>query len=170
MSRPDYDSSSPHPRRFLLLYGGSGVVILLLLGVVVALRSQGSGAEPPPTTLPPGHGAVRGCNTYGENCDGNPIYRDVPPPDYDWPTWPKITTVVNGTVLQASCWDIGGMTWNYAAKAIPPDHGPDPYASDVYFYVLAPSGDWGWIPDTYFVRDQGGRMGLPKCAGKQGPA
>jgi len=107
-------------------------------------------------------GTVHGCNTYGGNCDGNPIYDEVPPEGYDWAAWPILARVDNGTVLTARCWALGGMTYNY--RVDPPDHGPDPYASETYFNVQAPDGRWGWIPDTYFVRDQGNRMGLPRCS------
>jgi hypothetical protein len=127
-----------------------------------------------PTTAPPAtqapatapstrDGTVNGCNTYGQNCEGNPIYRDLPPPGYDYRTWPKITTVANGSHLAARCWAEGGTTWNYAAAHNPPDFGPNPYESNVYFSVRAPNGEWGWIPDTYFVRDKIGRLGLPRC-------
>jgi hypothetical protein len=109
-------------------------------------------------------GTVHGCNTYGENCEGNPIYEEVPPTSgYDWSTWPKVATVPNGTELVARCWALGAVTTNYASRADPPDHGPDPYASDTYYNVQAPNGRWGWIPDTYFVRDQNDRLGLPRC-------
>jgi hypothetical protein len=33
----------------------------------------------------------------------------------------------------------------------------------VNFNVQAPGGEWGWIPDTYFVHDASGRLGLPQC-------
>jgi hypothetical protein len=168
-------------RRALLLYVFAGLVTVALVVVgVFALQSDehepgtGESALAPADDNPEGgtrSGAVQGCNTYGENCDGNPIYQDVPPPDYDWTTWPKLTTVVNGTVLEARCWAVGGMTWNYAARATPPDHGPDPYASDVVFNVRVPdSDDWGWIPDTYYVRDASERMGLPRCSRSGGQA
>lgn len=107
-------------------------------------------------------GTVRGCNTYGGNCDGNPIHVQVPPPNYDWASWPTIDRVPNGSVLVARCWAIGATVTNY--RVDPPDHGPDPYASDIHFNVQAADGRWGWIPDTYFVRDQGGRMGLQRCS------
>jgi len=106
-------------------------------------------------------GVVNGCNTYGENCNGNPIYEATPPEGYDWSTWPTITTVDNGTTLTARCWAIGGMTYNY--RVDPLDLGPDPYESNVYFNVQTPDGRWGWIPDTYFVRDRTGQMGLDQC-------
>lgn len=41
--------------------------------------------------------------------------------------------------------------------------GPEEESSNVNFNVQAPGGQWGWIPDTYFVRDQSGRLGLPLC-------
>lgn len=130
--------------------------------------------QAPPPVVPPTTGAatntpstregtVNGCNTYGQECEGNPIYRDVPPPGYNYRTWPKVTTVANGTRLTARCWAEGGTTWNYAASHNPPDYGPNPYESTIYFNVRAPNGEWGWIPDTYFVRDKQGRMGLPRC-------
>ncbi len=106
---------------------------------------------------------MNGCNTYGEYCDDNPIYVDVPPDDYDYSVLAKVATVSHGTVLTARCWALGGTTFNYAASHTPPDYGPDPYESDIYFYVLAPSGQWGWIPDTFFVRDETVRMGLLAC-------
>ena len=106
---------------------------------------------------------MNACNTWGEHCDGNPIYRAVPPPGYNFSTWSKIDTVDNGVVLSARCWTQGGVTYNYAFSSNPPDYGPNPYESDVYFNVQARSGEWGWIPDTYFVRDKQGRMGLPHC-------
>lgn len=126
----------------------------------------------PPTTSPPAAtttppveriGTVNGCNTYGQNCEGNPIDGDVPPAGYNYQTWPKVTSVPNGAQLSARCWARGGTTWNYAASHNPPDYGPNPYESDIYFYVRAPNGEWGWIPDTYFVRDKVNMMGLPAC-------
>lgn len=121
---------------------------------------------PPPPTIPTPVervGRVNGCNTYGQYCEDNPIYRDVPPAGYDFRSWPKIAVVANGAELSARCWARGGVTWNYAALRNPPDPGPNPYESDVYFSVRAPDGRWGWIPDTYFVRDKTNRMDLPAC-------
>ena len=43
-------------------------------------------------------------NTYGENCEGSPLYAKVPPPGYDYKSWPRITTVANGITLTARCW------------------------------------------------------------------
>lgn len=127
-------------------------------------------ATSPPVTSPPATsgptervGTVNGCNTYGQHCEGNPIYRDVPPDGYNFATWPKIATVNNGTQLTARCWGSGGVTWNYAALHNPPDYGPNPYDSTIYFYVRAPDGQWGYIPDTYFVRDKVTKLGLPAC-------
>lgn len=103
---------------------------------------------------------ANGCNTYGQNCDGNPIYLDVPPPGYNWKTQPKRGTVPNGTELTAECWAQGGRTTNYAES----DPGPAPYGSDVYYYVQVPgSADWGYIPDTYSARHANGHAGLPHC-------
>lgn len=122
---------------------------------------------PPPTTPPPlvtANGVVNGCDTYGQSCGDNPLYAEVPPAGYDYTTWPKVTTVANGATLTARCWARGGITYNYAAWFDPPDYGDDPYESDVYFNVRVAGGDqWAWIPDTYFVRDKNGRMGLPEC-------
>lgn len=104
-------------------------------------------------------GTVNGCNTYGENCDGNPLYVDVPALGYDWNTQPKVTTVPNGTTLTATCFRTGGETTNYAVD----DPGPNPYGSDIYYLATDAAGHTGWIPDTYFVRDKIGRMGLQRC-------
>jgi hypothetical protein len=123
------------------------------------------GGAPTPTTqvdtIPPSRetALVRGCNTYGNDCNDRPLYAEVPPQGYDPTTWPTVTTVSNGTILTARCWKIGGVTANFD----PPDSGPDPYESDVYFNVQFPSSQWVWIPDTYFVRDKTHRMGLPTC-------
>lgn len=121
--------------------------------------------EPPPP--PPGpqtrQGTVKGCNTYGQNCEGNPIYVNVPGPGYNWRAEPTIARVPNGSTLTARCWATGGTTYNYAASHQPPHYGPNPYESNVYFSVQAPDGRWGFIPDTYFVRDKGGRLGMPAC-------
>jgi hypothetical protein len=110
-------------------------------------------------------GIVHGCNTYGENCEGNPIFRGPPPTSYeDFTTGhTKIETVPNGTRLFARCWNTGTVAWNYAALHDPVDYGPDPYDSTVYFQVKASNGEWGYIADTYFVRDKTGKMGLPHC-------
>jgi hypothetical protein len=118
---------------------------------------------PPTTSVGPktAVGTVNGCNTYGQNCDGNPIYVNVPQPGYDWRTEPKITTVANGTQLTARCWARGGITYNWAVSL--GDPGPNPYDSDIYYNVQAPSGLWGYIPDTYFVRDKVNKMGLSEC-------
>ncbi|HET6949614.1 MAG TPA: hypothetical protein VFI47_04515 [Acidimicrobiales bacterium] len=122
---------------------------------------------PPPDPAPPDpaprEATVNGCNSYGANCDGNPIYATLPPPGYDWATWPKVGAVDNGETLLARCWGVGGTTTNYASGLDPPDLGPDPYESDLFFFVLAPGGAWGWIPDTYFARDKVHRLGLPPC-------
>jgi hypothetical protein len=107
---------------------------------------------------------VNGCNTYGKNCDGNPIFRGAPPQSYDaYNNNPKVQTVGNRTRLTARCWATGTVVWNYAALHDPPDYGPDPYDSTIYFYVRAPNSEWGFIPDTWFVRDKTGKVGLPAC-------
>jgi hypothetical protein len=176
MVRP-YGYSSPtwpNKKQLRLAYVLAGVLAMaaaasLVAKAVVPPGTENDAAAPPSVgDIDAGdetrRGVVNGCNTYGTNCDGNPIYRELPPASgYDWPTWPKITTVEHGSRLEARCWAIGGMTWNYAAQASPPDHGPDPYASDIHFNVRAPNGEWGWIPDTYFVRDQDDRLGLRRC-------
>jgi hypothetical protein len=88
----------------------------------------------------------------------------VPPENYNYTTFPRITTAPNGTTLTARCWAEGGRTYNWAAKLNPPDPGPNPYDSTIYYSVQVPgSSQWGYIPDTYFVRDKNGRMGLPAC-------
>lgn len=124
-------------------------------------------APPPPVPPPPEaetrDGVVNGCNTYGEYCDGNPVYVELPPPDVDYFTWPRIASVDNGVTFTARCWAVGAIYTNYQID--PEDLGPDPYDSNIHFNVLAPNGDWGWIPDVYFVRDEVGRMGLPECSG-----
>lgn len=113
--------------------------------------------QPEPTTV---RIRANGCNSYGQNCDGNPIYVDVPPPGYNWTTQPKRATVPNGTELTASCWGQGGRTTNYAEA----DPGPNPYGSDAYYLVQVPgSTDRGYIPDTYSARDANGHAGLPRC-------
>lgn len=121
----------------------------------------------PPATAPPApdtaQGTVTGCDAYGNNCSDNPLYAEVPPPGYDYVTFPKVATVANGTTLTARCWATGGVTYNYAAGYDPPDYGPDPYESNVYFNVRAPNGQWAWAPDTYFVRDKTHRLGLDEC-------
>lgn len=113
-------------------------------------------------------GQVNGCNTYGENCDENPIFVNLPPDNYDARSWPVVERVDHGTVLTARCWALGGITWNYAALTQPPDRGPDPYDSEVHYNVQATDGSWGWIPDTYFVRDKVDHLGLSVCP-DQGP-
>jgi hypothetical protein len=120
---------------------------------------------PPATTPPPitADGVVQGCNTYGEHCAATPLYAKVPPPDYNYRSWPTVTTVTNGTTLTARCWARGGVTFNYAAWLDPPDYGPNPYESPIYFSVRVSGGQWAYIPDAYFVRDKSGRMGLPEC-------
>jgi hypothetical protein len=120
-------------------------------------------ADPPAASDPPlvRDGTVNGCNTYSEDCDGVPLYPSVPPPGYDYLTFPHATTVPNGTVLGARCWTRGGVTYNYAAFFDPPDYGPDPYGSDIY-YLIPTDAQALWIADTYFVRDKSG-YGLPPC-------
>ena len=109
-------------------------------------------------------GTVNGCNTYGENCEGNPIFRDAPPQNYDaYIANQKVATVANGTQLTARCWSTGTVVWNYAALHQPVNYGDNPYDSTIYFYVLAPNGQWGFIPDTYFVRDKTNKLGLASC-------
>jgi hypothetical protein len=126
----------------------------------VAPRSK----PPAPPTPVTRQGTVNGCNTYGQDCDRDPIYQSVPGPGYSASQQAKIATVDNGTVLTARCWAQGGVTYNYAASHTPPDLGPNPYQSDIYFYVKAPGTDrWGYIPDTYFVHDKVGKLGLPGC-------
>ncbi|HEY3141876.1 MAG TPA: hypothetical protein VGJ86_12140, partial [Acidimicrobiales bacterium] len=123
-------------------------------------------APPAPATTPPpvtAQGTVNGCDTWGNNCADNPLYVEVPPPGYDYETFPKVTTVANGTTLTARCWATGGVTYNYAAWYDPPDYGPDPYESNIYFSVRAPNGQWAWAPDTFFVRDKTHRLGVPEC-------
>lgn len=115
---------------------------------------------PPPPELATALIRANGCNSYGANCDNNPIYADVPQAGYNWRSQPKRAAVPNGTELTARCWGQGGRTTNYAEA----DPGPAPYGSDVYYYVQVPgSGDWGYIPDTYSARDANGRAGLPHC-------
>jgi hypothetical protein len=119
-------------------------------------------ATGPPTAEPQTRdGIVNGCNTYGENCDGNPIYRELPGDGFDWRTWPQVAAVDNGTSLTARCWSVGALHTNYQID--PLDLGEDPYDSHIHFNVLAPNGEWGWIPDVYFVRDEVNRLGLPHC-------
>jgi len=124
-----------------------------------------SDAPPPPATVAPtttAQGKVNGCDTYGGNCNDNPLYVNVPPDGYNWKTEPKLTTVPDGTVLTARCYATGGTTYNWAHSG--GDLGPDPYDSDVYFSVQSPvDGSWGFIPDTYYVRDKIGHLGLQPC-------
>jgi len=109
-------------------------------------------------------GTVHACNTYGQYCTPKNVYVSVPPTGYDYTTFPRITTVANGTSLTARCWVQGGRTYNWAAKIAKPDRGPNPYDSTIYYSVQVPgSSRWGYLPDTYFVRDQTGKLGLPKC-------
>jgi serine/threonine protein kinase len=129
-------------------------------------------ARPPSTTTrtttrstpPTRTGTVNSCNTYGQNCNAKNIYVSVPPDGYNYTTFPRITTVPNGATLTARCWAEGGRTYNWAAKIAKPDPGPNPYDSTIYYSVQVPgSSQWGYLPDTYFVRDKSGRMGLPAC-------
>ena len=110
-------------------------------------------------------GLVNGCNTFRENCDGNPIYRDLPPAvGFDWRTWETLATVDNGTMLTARCWAHGAPHTNYQVD--PLDLGPYPYESDIQFNVQVPGSDtWGWIPDVWFVRDEVHKLGLRECPG-----
>jgi len=121
--------------------------------------------QSPPVQQPPvpttATGTVNGCNTYGQNCDGNPIYVNVPQPGYNYKTEPKVEAVANGSRLTARCWTTGATVYNWAKSQNDP--GPNPYDSDVHFSVQAPNGTWGYIPDTYFVRDKGNKLGLPHC-------
>jgi len=134
---------------------------------VTSSRPNGGISTPTPTPpSPTGNpirevsGTVHGCNTYGQNCDNDPLYAQVPPEGYDWKTWAKNATVPNGSKLVAHCWAQGGLTTNYALA----DRGPDPYDSDIYYNVSTPDGSrHGFMPDTYFVRDKAGRLGLPSC-------
>lgn len=139
--------------------------------------TTGSGWNSPPTTPPPPttaapsptpttrrNGTVNGCNTYGQNCDGNPIFRGPPPQtNSQYQSATRITAVNNGVTLTARCWATGTVVWNYAVSYNPPDYGPNPYESTIYFSVQAPNGEWGFIPDTYFVRDKNGQLGLAAC-------
>jgi hypothetical protein len=116
---------------------------------------------PPPSAV----GTVNGCNTYGGYCENNPAFTTVPPPGTtvaQFIAWPRATSVPNGAQLTATCWTTGVLVWNYAAQHNPIDYGPNPYESDVYYRVSA-NGTSGYIPDTYFVRDKNGHLGLPHC-------
>lgn len=130
--------------------------------------------EPPPpiTVLPPPppppapeteKATVIGCDSFGQGCDDIPIYRDLPPAGTDPGDVATQATVREGTELRARCWSEGARTYNYDATAEPPDPGPDPYDSDVYFNVQVLGETWGWISDTTFVRDKGLKLGLPRC-------
>ena len=156
--------ASPRPRLTLPVNTTTAPVITTPAPVVTTPSAAITTPSGPRNSLQEKAAPVNGCNTYGEQCDGNPIYVNVPPPNYDYRTWPKLTTVANGTILTARCWETGGTTWNYAILQSPPDLGPNPYESNIYFDVLAPTGQWGWIPDTYFARDKQGKLGLPACS------
>jgi hypothetical protein len=125
-----------------------------------------SNSTPPPAPAPTTtvDALTNGCDTYGQNCDGNPIYTELPPPGYDWRTWPRLDAVPHRTTLAARCWSLGGLTTNYGSATGPIVAGPDPYGSEVYFQVRTVTGSWGWIPDTYFARDASERLGLPRCS------
>lgn len=129
-----------------------------------------TGAAPAPVTAAPvvtpapSAGAtitVNGCNTYGQSCRDNPVFNRVPAFDGDNP--PKVELLANGAVVTATCWAIGTTTWNYAAKHNPPDYGPQPYESNVYFMVRTAAGNVGYLPDTWGPRDKWGKLGLPAC-------
>jgi hypothetical protein len=115
---------------------------------------------PKPTTVT---GAVIGCDSFGQRCDNIPIHGALPPPDTDPRAVSTLATVTQGTEIRARCWAEGARTYNYNASAEPPDLGPDPYDSDVYFNVQVLGETWGWISDTSFVRDKGLKLGLPRC-------
>lgn len=123
---------------------------------------------PPPTTQPPSRqlereGTVNSCNTYGENCGDQAIYKSTPPPNFEPLTWTRVATVPNGARLVASCWADGGVVTNYVETSKVPDYGPNPYESSIHFSVRTSNGASGWIPDTSFARDKDTRMGLPGC-------
>lgn len=117
-------------------------------------------APPRPATE---KGTVFGCDSFGQNCDDIPIYAELPPVDADAGDAVTLATVTKGTELRARCWSEGARTYNFDATAEPPDPGPDPYQSDVYFNVQVLGDTWGWISDTTFVRDKGLKLGLPRC-------
>jgi hypothetical protein len=141
-------------------------------GVEVDAPVQPEQPAPPPDSVPPSDppaatlpaalpGTVQSCNTYGEDCGPVPLYGTVPPDGYDYHSFPAEARVPDGTVLDALCWARGAMVYNYAAFFDPPDLGPNPYASDLW-YRVSWSGHHLWIADVYFVRDVGG-YGLPAC-------
>jgi serine/threonine protein kinase len=115
---------------------------------------------PKPTTVT---GVVIGCDSFGQRCDNIPIHGALPPPDTDPRAVSTLAKVTQGTEMRARCWAEGARTYNYDASAEPPDLGPDPYDSDVYFNVQVLGETWGWISDTSFVRDKGLKLGLPRC-------
>jgi serine/threonine protein kinase len=115
---------------------------------------------PKPTTVT---GVVIGCDSFGQRCDDIPIHGALPPPDTDPRAVSTLAKVTQGTEMRARCWAEGARTYNYDASAEPPDLGPDPYDSDVYFNVQVLGETWGWISDTSFVRDKGLKLGLPRC-------
>lgn len=104
-----------------------------------------------------------GCNTYGEYCDDNPIFVSKPVTQDYYQTAAVIERVPNGTVMEAACFGTGPITYNYAAQTSPPDPGPNPYQSDVYYRVRAPSGSWGWVSDAFFARSGSAHLQLQPC-------
>jgi hypothetical protein len=116
-----------------------------------------------PTTIFLRAGSVDGCNTYGQHCNHIAIFASAPTdPNYNVDGWPVLTWVNNGKVLSARCSATGVVTYNWAVSQNDP--GPDPYQSNLYYKVLLPgsTSKWGYIADTYFVRDKTG-FGLPRC-------
>jgi hypothetical protein len=138
-------------RRIAIGTGIAGVLFLTSLVIAAAVARD-----------PDGVGTVQGCNTFGRECDGNPVYKSVPTV-YDPGSMPRVVARIDsGANLQASCWVQGARITNWASESDPPDPGPDPYQSDIHFRVLTPNG-WGYLADTHFVRDKVGKLGLPMC-------
>lgn len=117
----------------------------------------------PPATESPGVATARviGCDTFGQACDSTPIYASLPPPQTDPADVPTLTTVTRGTELEARCWARGARVYNYD-PTFASGVGTEPYQSDIY-YLVDVVAQSGWIADTFFVRSQGTKLGLPSC-------
>jgi hypothetical protein len=117
-----------------------------------------------PPSPPPGRLAkVLGCNTYGESCDGNPVLRVVPTADpYAITEEMVVARYSTGVMLRALCWETGATTYNWSALTDPPDPGPDPYQSQIYYRVQTDVGS-GFMSDVFLGRDRNGKLSLQPC-------
>jgi len=100
---------------------------------------------------------INGCNTYGMWCDGNPVFSALPVAGAT--NIPKVELLNNGVQFSARCWSEGVTTYNYATW----DLGPNPYDSTIYYYSRTTAGNYGWVPDTWSVRDKWNKAGLRRC-------